>query len=148
MAPLEEKQGQPTMSLNSSDRLIGIDPSYRRTGICYWKVGSSPSFARIEYNDLYIKDFHHTYLLAQQQTNLILNHVKDYRPTVIVVEHPPPVGQFAGGMYLIVAILLSKLSDYTVYLAPQQVGRTLFKDGRWKKSKSVDVAKKFNGLLS
>lgn len=49
----------PRITDSSSDRIISIDPSFRRTGICMWDNG--PSFHTIEFKAPFKKSFRNVY---------------------------------------------------------------------------------------
>lgn len=138
-------------SSDNAGLLAGIDPSFRRVGLSFWdgqclfldRIDRSERTEEEEMN----KSFASLFVEAVSVTRFIVNHAFIQRANICVVEQPPPVGSFAGGMGILISILLSALIPYkVVYLTPPAVGRNLFSNGHWKKSDSVDVAKKLKAV--
>lgn len=122
---------------------LAIDPSFRKTGICETS-GSGFLFSRLTTPDVLDKSFLGILRSSEQMARRVLDHYRagDYKR--VVLEYPPPVSQFSGGMYLLCGSIVNLLSEYTdVELSPPAVSRTLFKVRKWAKSLSVQKAKPY-----
>lgn len=132
---------------SSQADILGIDPSYRRTGLCL-RTESGFVFERIDYDGQLVKDFRNLYSRTLHVAAGVRSIIDKYRPTTVVLESPPPVGQFAGGMYLICGIVAHTLKDYDplrILIAQPQMGRVLYKNKKWRKSDSVQIAHLITG---
>ena len=126
--------------------LLGIDPSYRRTGICL-RTDSGFVFHKIEFTGVLHKNFIGLHYVAEeiaQRIGALINH---YRPTLTVIEEPPPRSSFSGGMYLLVshiAFELLKWDPMRIHISTPAVGRAIFKNKKWSKGDSVRVASPYS----
>lgn len=135
--------------------LLGIDPSYKRVGLCLWS-GTGFKTARIDrkdrgYTGPLEKTFAALFLEAVSITNhIIASPLLREGISAVVIEQPPPIGAFAGGMHSLTSFLvrtfLNPSLNCRLFLAPPGVGRNLFSNGNWKKSDSVNVLKKVMGI--
>lgn len=127
--------------------LLGIDPSYTRTGLCYFD-GSGFSFSRVDFTEPLEKTF---FGLYSRSSEIICRVIADASSKTelsdlrIVVEYPPPVSQFSAGMWMLVSTIVREISPLVaeVHLAPPAVGRNIFRNGNWRKSDSVLKARPF-----
>lgn len=81
----------------SRGSLIGIDPSYTRTGVCIYK-GSGFSFYRIDSIDLLHKSFDSLFTESCKRARLISSLIRKEGGSLggFIIEAPPPTSQFSG----------------------------------------------------
>ncbi len=129
-----------------SEYTIGIDPSFRRTGVCiYDHQRHECRFLRVEaYPAGVPKSFIGTYKAAHETSSQIMRSIQNYKNFDVVLEFPPPTSAYSAGMYTLVSTILYDLlsMDVEVKLAHPGIGRYLWKQ-KWKKSDSVRVAQPY-----
>lgn len=128
------------MSHLSFSRILAIDPSFKRTGIFFFD--GRFQFSRLNGPKVLDTRYFALFKLSSDIADYAYHFSIMLKPDVIVVEYPPPVGQFTAGMWMLTSMIINRL-DTKVYMAPPAVGRVLFKTRDWGKSDSVAVAKKF-----
>lgn len=127
-------------------KVLGIDPSFLRTGLCHYDRGLI-RFERIDRpsNEPIVKDFKHLYIESKRVCSTLEGILQENFYLNVIIEYPPPTSQFSGGMYMLVTTLVELLKrlDCKVYLSRPAVGGYMFKQRPWKKSDSVKKAKPF-----
>jgi len=91
------------------DTVMGLDPSFRGSGVCILSL-SEPLviFEKISYKDRVPDTWGRLFLYASGMVSTIRDFASDYKPDLIGIEHPLPVGQWSGGLNLLGALIASE----------------------------------------
>lgn len=125
------------------DRLLAVDPSYRKTGICVY-TGARFHFRKIQIREKFDKSFEDVFWISYWQAVQIQEMAENFKADRVVVEYPPPFRMWAGPMYMLVTQIIRNLMPlFPVLLSPPAVGRQIF-HGKWKKTDSRDLARRYH----
>lgn len=151
-------------------RVLAIDPSYSRTGVCLqqgesvfpysvWKGKEFPETEGTLFSSISVdagKSFPDAFQDASKQSNQLIELCsvggKTHELDKIIIEYPPPIGRWTGGLYLLDAILIKDLlaffaGEFTeVFLIPPNaINSYFFQKKKVSKTEIVEYVKeKFN----
>lgn len=126
---------------SSNNRILSIDPSFKRTGLFLYN--GECQFSRIKGPEKLDPVFPSLVKLSFTISHLIKKIYDNYQPEVVIMEYPPPVGQFVAGMWMLTYSVATVIAADRLFLSPPAVGRVLYRTRNWSKSNSVAVASRF-----
>lgn len=138
----------------SCELLVGIDPSFRRTGVSFWLrdriVVDSVSFKDEGPID---KRFQGIYEEVKRRTDSILQKIEGYcdRSYKVVSEEPFPGGEFSSGLWALDTMLFNKIENREHCMEIVNLNTTylsyIHQKKKYTKTESVELAKRWMGLL-
>ena len=125
--------------------LIGIDPSYSRTGLIIMNTESKEIRSIKVENKIGEKDFVNLYNKANDQSNKIIKEIPN-KIDYVMSECPLPQAQFSSGLFALDSLMLYKLSlnrpKMINVLHPSYL-KYIHKSSKYTKTDSVNLAKSF-----
>lgn len=128
-------------------KLVGIDPSFNRTGISIYKNGKLTITSKGYEGEKIPPTFQNIWRKAGKLSLDILNVIKPNKNTIIISEVPPPQGQYSPALWCLDSMLFDALQEFDckIYnLPPTYLGHVHGKR-KYSKSESVVLA---NSILA
>lgn len=112
--------------------MIGIDPSFTRTGIAILTVEKTIVFHTLS-QSIGKKDFVHTYAAAHKLALEMREYLASFEPYKVVMEYAPPVSSMSPALYCLDALYHFVLHDHIVHLYhPMELTSIIGKKSRTK----------------
>lgn len=122
--------------------LIGLDPSFTRTGMCILTTDHKVIFKTFSHA-IGKKDFEHTLDAAKSLAEEIKKTVAEFRPYRVISEHPLPQSSMSPALYCLDAMIFDRLGQR--YFLQTYNPATLVKihgTRNYTKTDSVNLAQK------
>lgn len=116
--------------------IIGIDPSYTRTGVSILTLDKKIYFKTFS-QSIGKKDFPHTYSAAHTLADNLKEYLQDYKPYDVVMEYAPPVSSMSPALYALDALYHYVLHGSIVQLYNPIVLTTIIGHKHRTKAESV-----------
>lgn len=95
--------------------LVGIDPSFTRTGIAILTKDKKVIFHTLS-EHIGKKDFEHTYHAAYSLSSQLKKYLSSYEPFDVVMEYAPPVSSMSPALYCLDSLYHFVLHEHIVHL--------------------------------
>lgn len=95
--------------------MIGIDPSFSRTGIAILTKDKQIIFHTLS-EQIGKKDFIHTYSSAYSLATQLQEYLEQFKPFNVVMEYAPPVSSMSPALYCLDSLYHYVLHPYIVHL--------------------------------
>lgn len=118
--------------------LVGIDPSFTRTGIVVLTRDKKVYFHTLS-ETIGKKDFVHTYNSAYSLANQLRDYLNQFKPYKVVMEYAPPVSSMSPALYCLDSLYHFVLHDSVVQLYHPMLMTTII--GKKDRSKADSVLK-------
>lgn len=112
--------------------IIGIDPSFSRTGLCILKE-SEYTLKSFSVSNGLVYDISETMKLSRKLTKLIMDEVESIKPDIIIIEYPILSTRSGSYLGLIQQAMFDRLCEYSknnsvlYYLLPAQAVNSVTK---------------------
>lgn len=132
--------------LELTENLVGIDPSFTRTGIAILTKDKNIIFHTLS-ESIGKKDFIHTYKAAYSLANQLRDYLEQFRPYKVVMEYAPPVSSMSPALYCLDSLYHYVLHDSIIKLYnPMKLTSIIGKKNRTK-ADSVLLGTKYISTL-
>ena len=118
--------------------IVGIDPSYTRTGIAILTYDKHLIFHTLS-EQIGKKDFIHTYKSAYSLATQLRDYLDQFRPYEVVMEYAPPVSSMSPALYCLDALYHFVLHDSIKHLYHPMTLTTII--GKKDRTKADSVLK-------
>ena len=129
--------------------IVGIDPSFTRTGIAIITKDKQIVFHTLS-EQIGKKDFIHTYNSAYSLANQLKEYLKQFEPFEVVMEYAPPVSSMSPALYCLDSLYHFVLHPFIVQLYhPMTLTSIIGKRDRSKADsvlKGLSIIKEFQEL--
>ena len=95
--------------------IVGIDPSFTRTGIAILTVDKKIVFHTLS-EHIGKKDFLNTYSAAYSLATQLRDYLEQYKPFEVVMEYAPPISSMSPALYSLDSLYHFVLHPYIVHL--------------------------------
>lgn len=95
--------------------LVGIDPSFSRTGMALVTPGKEVLFQHFS-RKIGHKSFDNIYEVSDDITNEMIEFLEPYKPYRVIMESPLPNSLFSAGLYCLDTMLMYKLNQNGVVI--------------------------------
>ena len=108
----EKKEIQNTVksTISLDENIVGIDPSFSRTGIVVLTKDKKIHFHTLS-EKIGKKDFIHTYTSAHSLAIQLKEYLKQFEPYGVVMEYAPPISSMSPALYCLDALYHFVLHD-------------------------------------
>lgn len=131
--------------------LMGIDPSFTRTGLSIYNTETKELFITKIVNELpKNKSFQNLFNVASSISENILKIIEDYDVDFIISEVPPPQGSFSSGLFGLDMVILYSIRSLVkeIYTVPPTYLAHIHGKRGYKKSDSSELGKRLIPLLT
>lgn len=118
--------------------IVGIDPSFTRTGISILTKDRRIVFHTLS-EQIGKKDFIHTYKSAYSLANQLRDYLDQFKPFEVVMEYAPPVSSMSPALYCLDSLYHFVLHPYIVQLYHPMTLTTII--GKKSRTKADSVLK-------
>ena len=118
--------------------IVGIDPSYTRTGIAVLTTDKRIIFHTLS-EQIGKKDFPHTYNSAHSLAIQLKDYLSQFEPYDVVMEYAPPVSSMSPALYCLDALYHFVLHDHIKHLYHPMTLATII--GKRDRTKADSVLK-------
>ena len=124
--------------LELQQTIVGIDPSFTRTGIAILTKDKKIIFHTLS-EQIGKKDFIHTYQAAHSLAVQLRDYLKQFEPFVVVMEYAPPVSSMSPALYCLDSLYHFVLHPFIVQLYHPMTLTSII--GKKDRSKADSVVK-------
>lgn len=124
--------------LELEETMVGIDPSFTRTGIAILTTDKRIIFHTLS-EQIGKKDFIHTYQAAHSLAIQLRDYLEQFRPYKVVMEYAPPVSSMSPALYSLDSLYHFVLHEDIVQLYHPMTLATII--GRKNRTKADSVLK-------
>lgn len=132
--------------------LIGIDPSYSRTGLCavlqdgskrvVFHTLSHPMTGKASVDGEVKRGFHAVFESAFALANDVADWVRSFEPVGVIMEEPLPASSMSPALYALDSMIFERLHDSVIHTYNPSTLRTIHSKRDYTKTDSVNRATK------